>query len=115
ASILTSLAVASEPIQSFFSAGKELVVHIKAYNAEESKLNLNKNLLKSGIQPFEITIENPTSETFYLAEEAVNLPLLSPKKVAWKISKESIPRSIFYKLASLIFWPMAIPSAIDSI
>jgi len=112
---ISTLFASSQEIPSLFAQEESIQVHIKPYTSEESNLYLNHDLPSRGIQPFEITIDNPTPNQFYVSEEPINLPQVSASKIALKITKSSIPRSIAYKIASLFFWPIAIPGTIDSI
>lgn len=92
-----------------------VVVIAKAMTVEESKRNFGHDLISRGIQPLHVTIENNTSEEYSLCPSSVDLPCVKPDKVAFKITKSSIPRGIAYRVASLFFWPLMIPSTIDSI
>lgn len=99
-----------------FSLGDaQLVVNAKAMTVAESKRSFGHDLLSRDVQPLQLTIENNTSNEYSLCASSVDLPRIEASRVAFKVTKSAIPRSIAYKIASLFFWPLAIPGAIDSI
>jgi hypothetical protein len=92
-----------------------LHVSVKAYTAEESKLYLRKDLLGKGVQPLQISIQNHSKETFSLSSGSVDLPVKDPVDIAKMMMYSSLPRNVALRIASLFFWPVAIPSTIDSV
>ena len=92
-------------------------VHIraKAYTAMESENYLNRDLIKKGYQPIQVTIQNNTQKTYFLSDQGIDLQTASSKAVASKVMRASIPRSIAYKVAGFFFWPFIIPGTIDTI
>jgi len=96
---------------------KEKGVHIaaKAYNSEECSQYLDRNLISKGYQPIQITIQNNTSKKYFLSSHGLDTPIKTPHQVASHISASAIPKSIALKVAGFVFWPLMIPSAIDSI
>ncbi len=96
-------------------AEKKPIITAKAYTSLESEELFGKDLLERGFTPIEITIDNPTSNTYYLTLNEISLDMASPNQIAKSVRKGSLPRSLGLKLASFIFWPMMIPSTIDSI
>lgn len=98
-----------------FLRSNTLQVVAKAYTPEESTKFLNKNLLRKGYQPVQITIQNNSSQEYSLSSGSVDLPTASPSKVTIKLMQSAIPRGIAFKIASFFFWPFMVPSTIDSI
>jgi hypothetical protein len=98
-----------------FSQNSQIQIAAKAYNAEESKKFLKNDLLKWGYRPIQISIDNQSPDSYSLSPDSIELPSVDAKKVAKIAIKASIPRSIGLKAASLLFWPFAIPSTIDSV
>lgn len=92
-------------------------VHIraKAYNAEESRAYLKRNLLSKGVVPIQMTIQNNTGESYILSKNGLDLDELSAGAVAHTVNRNYIPRSIAFKIAAFFFWPFIIPSAIDTV
>ena len=96
-------------------AEETVAISAKVLSKEESKLYFKRDLLTRGIIPIQIIIDNPTPKTFTLPASAVNLPMVTANRVAFSVTKSSIPRSIAYKVAGFFFWPVMIPGTIDSI
>lgn len=92
-------------------------IHIsaKAYNSRESRLYLGRDLLKKGLQPIQLTVQNSSPNTFYLSKKGVDVSHVDVSSVTHILTRSYIPRAIGFKVASFFFWPFLIPSAIDSI
>jgi hypothetical protein len=105
----------SLPVQTASFIKEEVIVTAKAYTADESELNLHKDLLSRGYRPIQVSVQNNSSKSFAFSAASVSLRLTNPKDVALKVSTESIPRAIAYKIASTLFWPLFFPSTVDSI
>lgn len=102
----------SMPYLATSTDSKQVTVLTKTYTAEESKKFLKKDLISRGVQPIQVTIHNNTSSV--VTVEDIDIPQPTAGEIARRISKESIPRAMGYRAASLLFWPFIIPSAIDS-
>lgn len=107
--------VASELLPIFSIKDRGIAVSAKAINAQESKRYFGHDLISRGVQPLQLMIQNNTSNEYSLCPSSVDLDRVEASKVAFKVTQSSIPRGIAYRIASLIFWPFAIPSTIDSI
>ena len=106
--------VATMNAEETFLRADTLHVVAKAYTSEESQKYLRKDLLRRGYQPVQITIQNNSAEEFSLSTGSVDLPTAEPSKIASKLLHSTIPRSIVLRVASLFFWPLAIPTTVDS-
>ena len=102
-------------IKEFLAEDDHVKLSIKALTVEESERYLKKDLIDLGYQPVEVTIENGSSDPYLFSPDSVGLPLVEGGKIAKKILNAALPRSIGFKIASLFFWPISIPSAVDSI
>ncbi len=98
-----------------FLQQEQVVLSVRALNAEESKEHLQGDIVHWGYQPVQVTIENNSPDPYFLSPESIELPLIHSKKVANHVVKNSIPRAIGFKIASFLFWPFMIPSTIDSL
>jgi hypothetical protein len=95
--------------------GAEVRVSARAYTPEESKAHLSRDLVRRGYQPIQVTICNNSPRTYTFSSARVGLDLVSAKEAAARVTRSALPRSLAYKLASVIFWPLAIPGTIDTI
>jgi hypothetical protein len=100
---------------SFEEKDMGLFLTYKVYSADDSKNYLGKDLISRGYQPIQITIQNNSSKFYDMEENAVSLSTATPNKVVRSVMKSSIPRSVGYRVAGLIFWPLSIPGTIDGI
>ncbi|HSW86255.1 MAG TPA: hypothetical protein VLG49_02010, partial [Rhabdochlamydiaceae bacterium] len=101
--------------RSVFDLEKNLIVTSKIYTAKDCKKYLNKNLIRFGFHPVEITIQNNTSHSYSIGFSDVGLPIASAGEVVSKIVQRAIPKGIALKAASLLFWPFNIPCTIDGL
>lgn len=106
---------AAEMLPTFALEESKVIVTAKAMTGDESKRNFGHDLVSRNVQPLQITIENNTANEYSLCPSSVDLPRISASKVAFKVTKSTIPRAIGYKIASFFFWPFIIPGTIDSI
>jgi hypothetical protein len=104
-----------EMLPTFSLADTQMRVHASAMTPDESKRNFGHDLISRGVQPVQITVENNTSNEYSMCPSSVDLPRIEASKIAFKVTKATIPRSIAYKIASLFFWLLMIPGTIDSI
>lgn len=107
--------VSTEMLPSFSLEESKVIVVTKAMTPDDSKRNFGHDLISRNVQPVQITIQNNTSNEYSLCPSSVDLPRINSGKVAFKVTKSTIPRAIGYKIASFFFWPFMIPSTIDSI
>lgn len=107
--------ISTEMLPCFSLEETKVVVVSKAMTPDDSKRNFGHDLISRNVQPVQITIQNNTANEYSLCPSSVDLPRIDASKVAFKVTKSSIPRAIGYKIASLFFWPFMIPSTIDSI
>ena len=107
--------VATLTAEQTFLRADTLHIVAKAYTAEESEKYLRKNLIAKGYQPVQITIQNNSANEFSLSSGSVDLPGADPTRIANKMMHSTIPRSIAFRIATMIFWPFVFPSSIDSL
>ncbi len=100
---------------SFHSDDKGLSTMAKVYTSADSQDRFIKDLLSQGYVLVELEVRNQTNTAYELSQESLSLPHTTSKEIAWSFTKKAMPRSIGLKIASFFFWPMMIPSAIDSI
>jgi len=107
--------VTVELLPTFSLNHSQVNIVAKALSSDESKQNFGHDLISRGIQPLQLSIQNNTPNEYSLCPSSVDLPHVKASKVAFKVTKSTIPRGIAYKIASFFFWPFMIPSTIDSI
>ncbi len=80
----------------------------KAFSAEESKSYLGKNLLKKGIQPVQLYIENNSDQTYVFDPYNVGLTLAAAEDVADKIHSSTLARTAISSAISFLLLPPAL-------
>jgi hypothetical protein len=84
-------------------------------SSDECKKLLGHNLPGKGVQPLHFTIQNNSPSEYSISPELIDLAHIDPEKVAQKIRKLALPRSIAFKILGFFFWPFIIPGTIDTI
>lgn len=107
--------VAKNPLTPFVKQEKELSLSYRTLSAGESRHYLDVNLLKEGIQPVQVTIQNNTPRAYAIGVEDLDIAQVSSKDAAWKIARHAIPRSILYKVISFFFPPFLVVETLDNI
>ncbi len=95
--------------------GKNITITAKQYSPDESEKYLGRNLLSSGYQPIQVTIENHSKETYLISRDSISLPNATPGQVARSVSKKGLPRSIALKVAGFFCAPFMLLSTADGI
>lgn len=103
------------PLTPFVKKEKELALSYRCLSASESRLYLDVNLLKEGLQPVQITVENNTPRTYEIASDSIDVPHATGQQAAWKVTRHSLPRSILYKVISFFFTPFLVVETLDSV
>lgn len=107
--------VTTDLMPSFSLNDAKVMVYAKAMTPADSKRSFGHDLISRKVQPIQITVENNTSYEYSMCPGSVDLPRIEASKIAFKVTKSTIPRSIGYKIAGFLFWPFMIPGTIDSI
>ncbi len=107
--------VTTDLMPSFSLDDAKVMVYAKAMTPADSQRSFGHDLISRGVQPVQITVENNTSDKYAMCPSSVDLPRIEASKIAFKVTKSTIPRSIGYKIAGFFFWPFMIPGTIDSI
>jgi hypothetical protein len=92
-----------------------MVVGCKSLSQDECKTYLDRDVIKKGYQPVELTFFNQTDKTYQFSSDLVSLPCSSPAEVASKVHTSTAGRIAGYAVGSLIFTPLIIPAVVDGI
>ena len=110
---ITSIAPAAMPV--FGPEDKSIEVHVRALTSDESQMLLGHNLPGKGVLPLHFTIQNNSPYEYSICPDSVDLNHIDSNKVANKIQRSALPRSIAFKVLGFLFWPFMIPGTIDTI
>jgi hypothetical protein len=86
------------------------------FSKKDCKRYLDRNVIKYGYQPVQITITNNSDKTLHFSRKRISLTTVDVDEVAEKAYTNTAGRSIGYGVgAYLLFWPLAIPAIVDGI
>lgn len=109
ASIVYAPEVSEEDRRGLLPAPVE--ISLKKLDSTESKERFGKNLLKAGIQPIELIIQNDSPDLLLLRPSSINLPLEKASQVIAAAKHEVFFTTLSTASVSAIyFWPAIIPS-----
>lgn len=95
--------------------GNDVVIGAKAFNAEDCRKYLDRDVLTKGYRPVQITIENKTDREYLFSLNRVTLPCARADEVADKVHTSTMGRAAGYGAAAFFFWPFAIPAVVDGV
>ncbi len=87
----------------------------KVFNRAECLHYLNRNVIKNGYQPIQITFVNNTNRYFTLSEQSLSFECINVKEVAESVHTNTVGRAAGFGVAALIVWPLIIPAIVDGI
>lgn len=94
---------------------KEITVYCKAFTTGDCMRYLDRNVLKEGYQPIQISIQNDSDHVLYFSQEGFGLPTVAPESVAKKVHTSTIGRAAGWGVGGLFIWPLFIPAIVDGI
>ena len=93
----------------------EVVIAAKAFNTADCLRYLDRNVLKKGYQPVQITIQNNRTRPIIFYENAISLPCASVSEIAPLVHTSTFGRVAIYSVGGLFVWPLFIPAICDGI
>jgi len=94
---------------------KGVSVACKAFNHQDCKKYLDRDVLSKGYQPVQIAIHNNTNKSYLINANGIGLPLAKSEEVAEKVHTSTVGRVVGYGVGSLFIWPLIIPAIVDGI
>jgi hypothetical protein len=88
---------------------------VKAFNKADCERYLDRDVLKKGYQPLQITIQNNTDRNLIVTKDCIDLTLASNEDVAKTVETSTVGRATGYGVAALFIWPFAIPAIVDGV
>ena len=81
----------------------------------DCKKYLDRNVIRKGYQPVQITVTNNTNRCLKLSKANISLPQTPALEIVKKVHTSTVTRATSYGIASLILWPMVIPAIVDGV
>jgi hypothetical protein len=96
-------------------SNKNVFVSAKAFNRNDCKRFLDRDVLAKGYQPVQLCIQNNSDKSYSFSLSRINLSCVAPEVVSKKVHTSTVARAAGYGSAALVFLPMVIPAVIDGI
>lgn len=93
----------------------QVLISWKAYDKEDCKKYLDRNVLAKGYLPVQLTIRNNSSDPMYLSSNNFNIPVSSSIEVADKVHTSTGGRVAAWGIGGLFFLPLFIPAVVDGL
>lgn len=99
------------------SSNKEPVVIVaKAFDKNDCKRHLDRDVLAEGYQPVQLFIQNNSNSNYNFSLDKISLPCARAEEVAQTVHTSTVQRVVWYSAGALILSPLfAIPAVIDGI
>ena len=91
------------------------VVVCKEFSKEECKRYLDRDVIKEGYQPVQISIQNNSKKAYLFSPQNVSLPTVPCERVADSVHTDTAGRIAGYSVGALFIWPLLIPAVVDGI
>ena len=92
-----------------------VTLYVKKFTRDDCKRILDRDLIRAGYQPLQLTIKNDTKKFIVFSNQDTEPPTVPVQEVAEKVHTATPVRVIGYVAAGIIFWPMFIPAVVDGV
>lgn len=106
---LKTLARASRTEASSISFDYEL------FSISDCKKYLDRNPIKNGYQPIQITFTNNTNCSFNISKKSLSVACIDAQEVAETVHTDTVARAVGYGVVGVFIWPFIIPAIVDGI
>ena len=90
-------------------------VGCKSFSASDCSSYLDRDVLKKGYQPIELTFYNKTDKSYFFSSDKISLPCAPSQKVANKVHTSTALRVVGYTAGAVFITPLIIPAVVDGI
>ena len=87
----------------------------KVLSEDDCRKYFDKNLIKKGFQPIQLTVHNDTKRYLVLKRDSLSLPLVPAEQVSGKAHRNTAGRATAYGVAGILIWPLLIPAIVDGV
>lgn len=104
------------PQAAAYSDQKEgVIIACRAFTKQDCKRYLDRDVIKKGFQPIQITIKNDSNRFLIFSKNSIDLPLADAASVADTVHTSTVGRATAYGVGALFIWPLAIPAIVDGV
>ena len=94
---------------------EDVTLSVKKLSSGDCKRILDRDVIKQGYQPIQITIKNDTKKYILFSSQGIGLSTVPAQEVAEKAHTSTVGRATAYGVAGLVFWPLLIPAIVDGV
>ena len=94
---------------------QDILIAARAFDEEDCKHYLDRDVISKGYLPIQITIENKSDHNYLFSLDRVSLSCVDAEEVAEQVHTSTVGRAAGYGAAALFFWPFAIPAVVDGV
>ena len=87
----------------------------KSFSAEDCATYLDRDVLKKGYQPIELTFYNQTDKSYFFSSDKMSIPCTPSQTVADKVHTSTAGRIAGYTAGSILIPTLIIPAVVDGI
>ena len=111
----SSLTALNPDLVKEYDGAEGVAIGCKSFNHEDCKTYLDRDVLKEGYQPVQLTFHNKTDKNYVFSTDKVSLPCVAPEVVAEGVHTSTAGRAAGYTAGALVLWPLIIPAIVDGI
>ena len=93
----------------------DVLIAARAFDEEDCKRYLDRDVISKGYQPIQVTIENKSPHNYLFSLDRVSLSCAQTEDVAQQVHTSTAGRAGGYGAAALFFWPFVIPAVVDGV
>lgn len=87
----------------------------KSFSAEDCATYLDRDVLRKGYQPIELTFYNQTNKSYFFSSDKMSIPCTPSQTVADKVHTSTVGRIAGYTLGAVLVPILIIPAGVDGI
>lgn len=87
----------------------------KVFSPADCKIFLDRDVLRHGYQPVQITITNNSNRYLRFSARGISLPCVPPFEVAQRVHTSTVSRVVGWGVPGLFIWPFLIPAVVDGV
>jgi hypothetical protein len=92
-----------------------VLVSWKAFDKEDCKTYLDRDVISEGYIPVQMTIRNNSNDPMYFSPSNFSTPISSADEVAYKVHTSTGGRIAAWGIGGLIFFPLLVPAVVDGV
>ena len=87
----------------------------KVFDQTDCKQYLDRDVIRKGYVPIQITVYNDSDHPLYINPEEFNVAIVPYRQVTSKAHTSTVGRVLAYGVPGLFLWPFLIPAVVDGL